>query len=194
LSRRYFDLGEFIECVGLVSQTSRVQEMEGRRFKQRKHIHLRNFDYSSHEHAFFVTICTADKQPYFRSPDICRAVTQDLELRRSRKEIRLFCYCIMPDHLHILISLAENDTKMKGAFGERTLQNWVSSFKRYTAKIAKTYGIQHLWQTNFFDHVVRRSESLVEICSYILNNPVRKGLVSTWEEYPYAKIVDDLPV
>jgi REP element-mobilizing transposase RayT len=100
----------------------------------------------------------------------------------------------MPDHFHLLISLEKNYSHGKGAFGERTLQNWVSSFKRYTAKIAKTYGIKHLWQSNFFDHVVRRRESLVEICSYILNNPVRKGLVSTWEEYPYSKMVDDLPM
>jgi len=104
-------------------------------FKQRKQIHLNNFHYGSHEHVFFITICTVDKQPYFADPKISKTVIDELEHRRANQEIRLFCYCIMPDHLHLLLSLNENYTRKKGAFEERTLQNWVSAFKRYTAKI-----------------------------------------------------------
>jgi REP element-mobilizing transposase RayT len=101
----------------------------------------------------------------------------------------------MPDHLHLLISLNENYIRKEGAFGERTLQDWVSAFKRYTARTAgQRFEIKPLWQSNFYDHVVRRDESLVEICSYILNNPVRQGMVSNWEEYPYSRMVDDLPI
>jgi REP element-mobilizing transposase RayT len=54
--------------------------------------------------------------------------------------------------------------------------------------------VKPFWQSNFYDHVVRKDESLLEICSYILNNPVRKGMVSNWEEYPYSQIVDSLPL
>jgi REP element-mobilizing transposase RayT len=169
--------------------------MVQKEFKQRKQIHLKGFNYSSNEDVFFLTICTADKQPYFSDPNISRAIVDELEYRRASKEIKLFCYCIMPDHLHMLISLEENYTKKKGAFGERTLQNWVSAFKRHTARIsAQISNIRRLWQSNFYDHVLRREESLVEICSYILNNPVRRGIVLSWEEYPYSKMVDDLPI
>ncbi len=169
--------------------------MAQKEFKQRKQIHLKGFNYSSHEHVFSLTICTAHKQPYFSDPNISRAIVDELEYRRTSKEIKLFCYCIMPDHLHMLISLEENYAKKKGAFGERTLQNWVSAFKRHTAKIsAQISSIRELWQSNFYDHVVRKDESLVEICLYILNNPVRRGIVSSWEEYPYSKMVDDLPI
>ncbi len=164
-------------------------------YKQRKQIHLKDFDYSSNEYIFFITICTVDKQPYFCDPKISKIIIDELEYRRRNKEIKLFCYCIMPDHLHLLISLSENYTKKEGAFGERTLQNWVSAFKRYTSRISgQTNDIRPLWQANFFDHVVRKDESLIEICSYILNNPVRKGMVLSWEEYPYSKMVDDLPL
>jgi REP element-mobilizing transposase RayT len=101
----------------------------------------------------------------------------------------------MPDHLHLLVSLNENYIRKEGAFGERTLQDWVSAFKRYTARTAgQSFEIKPLWQPNFYDHVVRREESLVEICSYILNNPVRRGMVSSWEKYPYSKRSDDLPL
>jgi REP element-mobilizing transposase RayT len=101
----------------------------------------------------------------------------------------------MPDHLHLLISLNENYIRKEGAFGERTLQDWLSAFKRYTAKtLREKFDVNPFWQSNFYDHVVRKDESLLEICSYILNNPVRKGMVSNWEEYPYSKMVDDLPI
>jgi len=169
--------------------------MAQKAFKQRKQIHLRNFNYSSHEHVFFITICTVDKQPYFSDPKISKIIIDELEYRRADKEIKLFCYCIMPNHIHLLISLNENYTKKEGAFVERTLQNWVSAFKRYTSRVSnQLHDIKPLWQANFFDHVVRKDESLVEICSYILNNPVRKGMASNWEEYPYSRMVDDLPI
>jgi REP element-mobilizing transposase RayT len=101
----------------------------------------------------------------------------------------------MPDHLHMLIRLNENYTKKEGTFGERTLQNWVSAFKRYTGKILReTFKVESFWQSNFYDHVIRKDESLLEISLYILNNPVRKGMVSNWEEYPYSRMVDDLPI
>jgi REP element-mobilizing transposase RayT len=87
--------------------------MAQKTFKRRKQIHLKNFDYGSHEHVFFITICTAARQQYFADPKISKVVIDELEHRRTNQEIRLFCYCIMPDHLHILIRLNENYTKRK---------------------------------------------------------------------------------
>ena len=169
--------------------------MKGKEFQQRKKIHLKDFAYSSCEDIFFLTICTANKQAFFSDSRVSKIITNELEHRYSSNEIKLFCYCIMPDHLHLLLSLNESYTKKEGAFGERTLQNWVSAFKRYTAKIlSEMFNVEPFWQSNFYDHVVRKDESLVEICSYILNNPVRKGMVSNWEEYPYSKMVDNLPI
>ena len=40
-----------------------------------------------------------------------------------------------------------------------------------------------VWQEESFDRVLRSSESLDEKIAYILNNPVRKGLVSRPEDY-----------
>jgi len=163
--------------------------------KKRKQIHLKGFNYSSYEHVFFLTICAANKQPSFSDSKVADLIVKELEYRRTNQEIKLFCFCIMPDHLHLLISLNENYIRKEGAFGERTLQNWVSAFKRYTSRVSnRLHDIKPLWQTNFFDHVVRKDESLLAICSYILNNPVRRGMVSNWEEYPYSRTIDDLPI
>jgi REP element-mobilizing transposase RayT len=167
--------------------------MEKKEFKQRKQVHLKGFNYSSNEYVFFITICTAENKPYFSNPDICKVILNELDYRHTQKEIKIFCYCIMPDHLHMLISLEKNYKEKIGAFGERTLQNWVSAFKRYTSREGRRmYNIHAFWQKNFYDHIVRSDESLLEICQYILNNPVRKEIVSNWEEYPYSKIIDPL--
>jgi len=41
------------------------------------------------------------------------------------------------------------------------------------------------WQKDFYDHVIRRHEDITNQIKYILDNPVRKRLVSSWQEYPF---------
>jgi putative transposase len=79
---------------------------------------------------------------------------------------------LMPDHVHLLVSFPEI---------EKRVQTVVSKWKEWTAK---TLGIR--WQRDFFEHRLRREESLHEKADYILENPVRAGLVSRWEDWPYV--------
>jgi len=159
--------------------------------KRRKNIRLKDFDYTGSAYVYFITICTHDKHQYFRNAEIAKIIKDEIEFRLI-KEIQLLCYCIMPDHLHMLLSLTEDYTK-KGegkSVGKGTPQNWVSAYKRYTSRIAnQLFRIKPLWQKNFHDHVVRKEESLLKIAAYIVDNPVRKGMVSEWEEYPYSRIM-----
>jgi len=37
-----------------------------------------------------------------------------------------------------------------------------------------------------YDHVLRKEESIEGVARYILDNPVRKGLVSDYKEYPFS--------
>lgn len=162
--------------------------------RRRKNIRLEDFDYTGGAYVYFITICTHDKQPYFRNAGIAKIIKDEIEFRMIN-EIKLFCYCIMPDHLHLLLSLTENYGE-KGAgksLGKGTLQNWVSAYKCYTSRISnQLFEIKPLWQKNFHDHIVRKEESLLKIAEYIVDNPVRKGMVSEWEEFPFSKIIDHL--
>ncbi len=81
----------------------------------------------------------------------------------------------MPDHLHILTSGDEKTNLIK----------FIKTFKQKTGyNFRKTAG-RNLWQKSFHDHVVRKEENLSSIAEYIFNNPVRKGLVQNYEEYPF---------
>ena len=82
---------------------------------------------------------------------------------------------LMPDHLHGLI----------GIDGRDSLSRLIQDYKRITRKLA---GVQ--WQRNFFDHRLRHGESLAEKFAYICQNPVRAGLISTEQDWPYVLIPD----
>ncbi len=163
--------------------------------QNRKNIRLEDFDYNENAYVYHITICTHDKQHYFTNVEVANIIKGEIEFRMVN-EIKLFCYCVMPDHVHMLLSLTEKYTK-KGSgrvVGKGTLQNWVSAYKRYTSRIAnQLFEIKPLWQKNFYDHIVRKEESLSKVAEYIVYNPVRKGMVSEWEEYPFSKIIEPWP-
>src|SRR3989337_3179658 len=97
-----------------------------KQIKNRKPLRLSNFEYKGGSFVYFITICTSNKQPYFSDERIAKVIENEMESRRDKKEIKLFCYCIMPDHLHLLLSLADSYQKR--------LHDWISAFKRFTTK------------------------------------------------------------
>ena len=147
---------------------------------KRKNIRLKEFEYTS-GYVYFVTICTKNRVEHFLNQEIARLAEDSIDFRISKNEICVICYCIMPDHIHLLFSINENY--------KHDLSEWVSSFKRYISNQVKTkFGIADLWHNNYYDHIVRSDESIQNIAEYILNNPVRKNMVEDWRDYPFSKI------
>ncbi len=149
---------------------------------KRKQMHLTDFDYSNKDMVYFLTLCTYGNQSYFKDPKAAQQIAYEIDYRAHvAKEVEVFVYCIMPDHLHLLM-------KLKEGYG-KTLHNWVAAFKRYSARIfSEMYKIKPLWQTNFYEHIVRKDESVNKIAEYIVNNPVRKNIVSDWQRYCFSQI------
>jgi hypothetical protein len=42
------------------------------------------------------------------------------------------------------------------------------------------------WQKDFYDHVIKEKANIKTQAHYILDNPVRKGIVGDWRDYPYS--------
>ena len=42
------------------------------------------------------------------------------------------------------------------------------------------------WQKSFWDHFLRVEEDLQEVVDYVLYNPIRRGLVEEWRDYPFS--------
>src|SRR5688572_13513992 len=95
---------------------------------RRKNIRLQNFDYKN-GYAYFVTINTANNIAYFLNTDLAKFVESTIDYRIHLGEVIIYCYCIMPNHIHILLSLKESYTN--------NLSAWVSSFKKFISKAVK---------------------------------------------------------
>lgn len=88
----------------------------------------------------------------------------------------------MPEHVHLLL------TPLRDVTGDVfCLRDILKGIKG-----ASAHRVNHLlgcsgpvWQEESFDHVVRSCESLQQKIEYIRQNPVRRGLVKTPEEYPW---------
>lgn len=66
------------------------------------------------------------------------------------------------------------------------LQRFMNNWKQRTGYEFKQRTGGSLWQESYFDHVLRDDEETNTALKYVLENPVRKGMVTKFEEYPYG--------
>jgi len=112
---------------------------------------------------------------------IAELVAESLHYRDGRV-YTLHASCIMPNHVHLVCTPLE---KSDGTY--HSLTAILHSLKRYTAREANRILGRGgaFWQAESYDHVVRDEREFRRIIAYVLNNPVKAGLVSTWEEWPW---------
>jgi putative transposase len=133
----------------------------------------------------FFTICAYARSSPFTTPELNDAVIAVLLQECQRMDIDMYVYCLMPDHLHILIGPREDRSSMLAL---------ADQFKGKSTRESWSHGQQgKLWQKRSYDHLVRRTEDPQAIARYILDNPVRRGLVHHCDHYPWAALVDPLP-
>ena len=85
-------------------------------------------------------------------------------------------YVIMPDHVHLFVC---------GGI-DFILSWWIGLLKQCLAKAAaETRAGDKPWQEGFFDHKLRSDESISQKWDYVRENPVRAGLVSHADDWPY---------
>ena len=89
-------------------------------------------------------------------------------------------YLLMPDHLHLFC--APHDLKF-------TVERWISFWKD---RFAKAHPEAGAFQPGGFHHRLRSSESYAQKWQYVLENPVRAGLVAHQADWPYAGRVHEL--
>jgi len=122
---------------------------------------------------YFITVNCAERgRNQLALPGVASALFDTV---RHRQESYLWwphIFLIMPDHVHALLSFPPSG---------KPLQSVVSQWKRWTAN---QNGI--VWQRDFFEHRLRREESRRQKAEYILQNPVRQGLVSRAEDWPFV--------
>jgi len=89
----------------------------------------------------------------------------------------IFAYCFMPDHLHLLI---------EGTTESSDCRRFIARAKQYAGFYYAKAFTGRLWQRYGYEHVLRDDEITQVAARYILENPVRAGLVQSVQEYPYV--------
>lgn len=153
----------------------------------RKNNRLEFYDYSQNG-AYFITICTRDKQKIFwvdnKSQNSVGAVIGrpndklnniGLIVKFGIEQISVHYpntiidkYVIMPNHVHILMRI-ENDEINGRPMTAPTISRIINQFKGYCTK---QIGYP-IWQKSFHDHVIRDEADYQRIWQYIDTNPIK---------------------
>ena len=159
--------------------------------QRRKNTRLDGWDYASHS-AYHVTFCTKNRactlgrvvtESEIDGRDQCRhdeiradhVVLSDLgkecdatirNIASNSQDVKIWNYVVMPNHVHLLVELAEA--------AKRPLGSVIGNIKAKVTSWAKRNGMQHdIWQRGFHEHIIRGSEDFEHVWNYIETNPAK---------------------
>jgi REP-associated tyrosine transposase len=145
----------------------------------------------------FITASCYHRQPILATPQSRDLLLNVLELMRRRYRFVVVGYVVMPEHFHLLVSEPRRDTvstviqAVKLGFVRRLLtperavmqptQSHVSQKRRDVG-----HPPQRIWQARFYDFNVWTEAKRIEKLRYMHRNPVKRGLVSSPEQWPWS--------
>ena len=143
---------------------------------RRKSIHLDKILYQGPIQGS-ATICFYKKFDVIKT-GLADQIVSFINYLEKRYHFDCLVYCVMPDHLHLLIELEDES------------QNFLDLIHRIkqiiSFELKGKYPYRQLWQDRYFDHIIRNEKELIIIARYILENPVRKELVNDFRDWQYS--------
>ena len=118
-----------------------------------------------------------EKRSLFQVEKIARLFIEIMFAHRAKKKFLLHEFVVMPDHFHLILTPT-------GITLERAMQLVKGGFSFQLNRALKSK--RDPWQPSFFDRRIRDSLEYQKYKDYIWQNPVKRGLVRSPEEYPYS--------
>ena len=127
---------------------------------------------------YIVTACAHMRQNLFQRREVAELMIATIFRYRDSGEFQVHEYVIMPDHIHLLLSLDD----------ERLLSRAMQLIKGGFSHAVREKGIslRRIWQQSYYDRRVRDFNEFAELAKYVRENPVRRGLVDDAAKYPYS--------
>jgi putative transposase len=135
-----------------------------------------DFEYRG-RYSYFLTFCTDQRRERFVDASVAEMVIDQILRAATRFEFAVLAYCLMPDHLHLLVH---------GTSDGADLRRFAKRVKQTSGQIHRRRFSEVLWQEGHYDRVVRPEEDLSGIARYIIENPLHAGLVSSPLHYPFV--------
>ena len=163
----------------------------------RKQHRLASYDYST-PGTYFLTICTHNRRcvlseiaageglapPVPALTEIGQiAEAQLLELPKRFPRVRIEKYVVMPNHIHMLLTLAEEKPAGGASPAPTSVVDVVRVYKSLTTRLSRPFfSGSVLFQRSFYDHIVRNDEDFRNIWDYIDGNPGKWSEDRFWSE------------
>lgn len=129
-------------------------------------------------YAYFLTTKTYKNIHIFANQKYSKILLVTIEYYKLVLEYKIYGYCIMPDHVHLLIHPC-------GKYNPAYIMNMVKgSFSRKYNKMNNTQG--KVWQKSYYDKMVQDEKAVLNFLEYMHYNPVKGGIVYSPEEYEFT--------
>ncbi len=151
---------------------------------KRKPTRLKGYDYSE-KGAYFITICTHNRKcllsnivgdgvldvPQNELTSYGQIAEKNInQLNEFYNYISVDKYVIMPNHIHLLLSITDSDgTSRTPSPTGSIIPKFISTFKRFCNKECA----ENLWQRSYHDHIIRDEEDYRKIWEYIDTNEIK---------------------
>ncbi len=131
---------------------------------------------------------------WLNKPKVAAIIKEALHYR-DVVQYNLLVYSIMPNHVHLVFDTVGRFAESTSLQGRRDgvssyVTDLLRELKKHTAlECNRALGRSGaFWQHESYDHVIRTADELERTIQYVLNNPVKAGLVASWEEWPWSYI------
>ncbi len=132
------------------------------------------FDYLG-KHRYFLTMCVDRRRPIFVDQDVVDRIRRQILRTFIEQGLAVIAYTFMPDHVHLLVEGA-SVADFRGA----------TRLVRRRSALTCPIEFRPLWQEGYHERVLRGQDDANPFVDYILNNPVKAGLVVRAADYPFS--------
>jgi len=149
------------------------------------------------EGTFHITTNAKEKIPWCTMPGVPEILIDNLIMTRNIHHARLYAFCILPDHVHMALSV-----------GEKGLSRFMQSFKCQSSRDVSIFLSNNpysscswdprvpapgkkknvLWQNGFYDKIIQDSEQRSAALTYVHSNAWRHGLCASPEDWPWSSL------
>ena len=123
------------------------------------------------------TACVRHRLPLFVDASLVKKCIEILLQEAANEHCDILAFVFMPDYCHLLLRGRED--------GSDVLR-LMRRFKQRTGYFFSQNSVGARWQKDFYDRICRNDCEVQNQIGYIIENPVRKGLVTQWSEYPFT--------
>ena len=136
---------------------------------------LKGFSYRGFQR-YLVTINASGHSAPFADAPAASEVAAQISPCFALNRFEVVAYCVMPDHAHLLL---------EGTSADADLLEAVRLWKQRTGYAWRRSTGGRLWQPGFHDRILREEDDTRLVVRYVLQNPVRAGLVTNIRDYAW---------